>query len=507
MVSTVAHNLTPNTETVTVIAKKGTNGTHLWEQSVSGTEFGIVVYWVDDLDGDGLSDFIFQDWVYDSVTYTETEEIIAKRGYDGMHLWEQTISGEACYMYVDWIAELNGDGLDDVIVYEWVYNETADAETTKLIAKRGINGTHLWEQSVNASGYWNCDKWVEWVVDLDGDDKNDVIVGEWVYNESTDIETKKLIAKEGNNGTHLWEESVSASGISFYWNCDIWVDWIADLDGDGRFEVIVYEGEYNESTNVTTVKAIAKEGNNGTHMWEQSLNASGKWTCDIWAEWLVDLDNDGWEDAIVIEWVYNESTDTETVTVIAKRGYDGTHLFEAQSDEPIWIASWWEGYDLDGDGQNDLVLWIPTEMYAVTYSGVYPNIFDTGEPANPYPSIMGRFNGTLTPSNGLVVHKLYTYPCSGTGGHSESVRIWGDGIDVNATWDGYIGDWHNITFDEPYVTLAAGNTYNITIKLGSYPQILHESSKEVIGGTINCTKFEDINGKEYDNWIPAFWIV
>ena len=158
LVSTVAHNLTPNTETVTVIAKKGTNGTHLWEQSVSGTEFGIVVYWVDDLDGDGLSDFIFQDWVYDSVTYTETAEIIAKRGYDGMHLWEQTISGEACYMYVDWIAELNGDGLDDVIVYEWVYNETADAETKKLIAKRGINGTHLWEQSVNASGYWNCDK-------------------------------------------------------------------------------------------------------------------------------------------------------------------------------------------------------------------------------------------------------------------------------------------------------------------------------------------------------------
>ncbi len=412
------------------------------------------------------------------------------------------MSGTECFIWAWPLLDLNEDGKYDVLVHEWTYNESIDRMMAKVIAKRGYDGEHLWNQSLSDT---ECFIFAEPLfLDLDGDGGYDFIVYEYVYNASADTEEMSVIAKRGYNGTHLWEQSVNASG---YENCDIEIGGIVDLDGDGWFEVIVCEGEYNESANVTTVKVIAKEGNNGTHLWEESVNASGYRTCNILAGWVVDLDGDGLGDVIGIVDVYDESTDTWTETVIAKRGYDGTHLFEAQAEGPIWIATWRDGYDLDGDGQNDLLLWIPTEMYAVSYSGAYPNLFDTGEPANPYPSIMGTFTGTITPLNALVVHRLYTYPCPGTGGHSESVRIWGDGIDINATWDGYTGDWHNITFDEPYVTLAACNTYKITIELGSYPQILHESSKEVTGGTITCTKFEDRNGKEYDNWIPAFWIV
>jgi len=131
---------------------------------------------------------------------------------------------------------------------------------------------------------------------------------------------------------------------------------------------------------------------------------------------------------------------------------------------------------------------------------------DTEEPANPYPSIWGTHNGTITTLNEITVHTMYTYPCPGTGGYSEYVRIWGHGIDVNATWDGYAHDWHNITFDEPFSTLEGGKTYNYTIRTGSYPQIIHESSKEVTGGTIDCTKFVDANGKIYYNLIPAIRI-
>jgi hypothetical protein len=143
-------------------------------------------------------------------------------------------------------------------------------------------------------------------------------------------------------------------------------------------------------------------------------------------------------------------------------------------------------------------------MYAVSYSGAYPNLFDTGESSNPYPSIMGVFNGALTLVNDTVVHTMYTYPCPGTGGHSKYVRIWGDGIDVNASWSGYTGDWQTITFNE--VTLEAGKAYNITIVLGSYPQIIHETPFNATGGTITCTTFEDANGKIYYDWIPAIRI-
>jgi hypothetical protein len=45
--------------------------------------------------------------------------------------------------------------------------------------------------------------------------------------------------------------------------------------------------------------------------------------------------------------------------------------------------------------------------------------------------------------------------------------------------------------------------YRYVIVTGSYPQIIHAESKDVMGGTITCTEFIDVNGKTYTDWIPA----
>ena len=114
----------------------------------------------------------------------------------------------------------------------------------------------------------------------------------------------------------------------------------------------------------------------------------------------------------------------------------------------------------------------------------------------------GTHNGTLTPNQTLTVSQLYTYPCPGTCGHTEQVTIWNDmGVIVEANWTGYDGDWRNISFDA--VTLVAGATYNYSIYTGSYPQIIHEDTANVTGGTITCTQFTDANGKVYVDWIPS----
>ncbi len=120
-----------------------------------------------------------------------------------------------------------------------------------------------------------------------------------------------------------------------------------------------------------------------------------------------------------------------------------------------------------------------------------------------YPSIMGTHTGTIKPSHNLSVSKLYTYPCAGTGGHTETIELHENGtLIANGIWTGYQSDWHNIAIT-PSVILQAGHTYNYTIVTGSYPQILHAASKEVAGGTITCTSFVDTNGKTYSDWIPA----
>jgi hypothetical protein len=129
------------------------------------------------------------------------------------------------------------------------------------------------------------------------------------------------------------------------------------------------------------------------------------------------------------------------------------------------------------------------------------SIFDTGP--GTYPSIFGTHNGTIKPNQTINVSQLYTYPCAGTGGHTEYTRIWNNsGLDVNASWSGYVGDWHNISFDKTF-TLAANETYNYTVRTGSYPQIHHTPALPTASGWINCTEFVDANGKRYNDWIPA----
>ena len=133
-------------------------------------------------------------------------------------------------------------------------------------------------------------------------------------------------------------------------------------------------------------------------------------------------------------------------------------------------------------------------------------IFDTGSGTSP--SISGIHKGTIKPNVTIEVSTLYTYPCPGTGGHTEYVQIWNNtGWNATATWEGYVGGWHTIVFNSPF-TLIANETYNYTIRTGSYPQIHHEFSLATANGRINCTEFIDVNGNVHYDWIPAiklFW--
>ena len=128
--------------------------------------------------------------------------------------------------------------------------------------------------------------------------------------------------------------------------------------------------------------------------------------------------------------------------------------------------------------------------------------FDTG--SGTHPSISGRHTGTIKPLHDVInISTMYTYPCAGTGGHSEYVRFFGNGVDVTGTWNGYRGDYYHIIFPEQF-TLLADHTYNYTIETGAYPQIHHTRTLTTADGVITCTEFVDANGKQYDAQIPAF---
>ena len=191
-------------------------------------------------------------------------------------------------------------------------------------------------------------------------------------------------------------------------------------------------------------------------------------------------------------------------TEIGVRGEDVKAWLKA-NDNTVTFRS------IDSGGKYGGHLLEATNAFLVTTYGEEEEeeeFFDTHAPAKPYPSIMGIHNGTITPSHDISVSKLYTYPCTGTGGHTKSIELFENGVLIaNGTWNGYIGDYHNLTIHNvtgaPYATLLKDREYNYTICTGSYPQIIHEASKDVTGGTITCTTFVDANGKEYNDRIPA----
>ncbi|MDD2666820.1 MAG: PKD domain-containing protein [Methanocellales archaeon] len=182
------------------------------------------------------------------------------------------------------------------------------------------------------------------------------------------------------------------------------------------------------------------------------------------------------------EWGFDDGNITSTTESVI------THSYTSAGDYYVGLTV------TDNDGATSTTL----KIIAVSEIGEF--IFDTGE--GSYPSILGIHNGTITPNQTITVSKIYTYPCTGTGGHAEYVKIWNSTWNTTATWNGYAGDYHNLTFSESFV-LRAGETYHYTIRTGSYPQIIHATSKAVTGGIITCTQFTDVNGVTHNDWIPA----
>ena len=178
-----------------------------------------------------------------------------------------------------------------------------------------------------------------------------------------------------------------------------------------------------------------------------------------------------------------------------------------------YMGNYWDDYngsDANGDGIGETPYSINTdkdnypliERFEHYFVPTPAQIFDTERPDNPYPSISGKFMGTIKTNTKIIATKLYTYPCEGTGGHTEHALICNETWCAEASWSGYEGDWMNIPFNRT-VVLIPYETYNITIVTGSYPQIHHTSSLKTENGWINCTEFTDANGNKYENWIPA----
>ncbi|MFZ2071788.1 MAG: hypothetical protein WAV32_09395, partial [Halobacteriota archaeon] len=196
----------------------------------------------------------------------------------------------------------------------------------------------------------------------------------------------------------------------------------------------------------------------------------------------------------------NKST-SDSITLRVKEEIFPERFFELRTKNKLGTATPEEkkAFTLLWEELKEKAMYKPVDR---VFEEVEPGTsFETGE--GTYPSIFGVHEGTITPLHNVIAGKMYTYPCKGTGGHSEYIRIYNESRTIaEAHWNGYTGGYHNISFDTTFI-LEAGKKYNYTIRTGSYPQIHHTDRLETSDGVIECTQFVDANGKSHDDWIPA----
>jgi len=372
-------------EIETVIAKAGKNGTILWEENVTGDDVEIDAFPVDDLNGDGVSDVIVvmvekrEEPGY-IVTNTNVT-IVAKVGKNGTHLWEEkenlTGDGEVRVIPVD---DVDGDGKPDLIVSMKVHNSTTDLWNGSVIMKSGgKNGTHIWNESVNGT-------WDEFYIhaspvdDVDGDGKPDIIVE--IESQDCDeyyttcIVNNTVIMKSGINGTHLWEENNTGESAVMH------ARTIDDVDGDGKPEIVVVTSEIDVNTSARNWSMIVKVGKNGTHLWQENLTGYDPSTY-AFVDWYIipmaDLNGDGLRDLIVGvggEIAQEEDDDGPPPriwngTVIAKEGKTGNHLWQenhtvTEGDGEEMTLYGRNVGDLNGNGVPDVIVVIQTDRYNAT---------------------------------------------------------------------------------------------------------------------------------------------
>ena len=338
--------------------------------------------------------------------------------------------------------------------------------------------------------------------DIDNDGILEVITG------SRDIVSQVFAWNDDGSSVPGWPQNAG------YWESSS--PALGDIDNDGDIEIVI--GSHNRTDDgtgwVTVEGKVYVWHHNGTIVsgWPQT---TGSWTISSPA--IGDIDGNGKLEIVIgsnDKKVYAWHADGTIVS-----GFPITTGGEVESSPALG--------DLDDDGDLEIVVGSNDgKVYAWTVSGTYgrldwpmfhhdvhhtglytslyeePAVFDTGKPKNPYPSIMGNHTGTIKSNHTVIATKLYTYPCAGTGGHTEYARIWNKTWNATATWEGYASDWHNITFDNP-VVLLPNETYNYTIRTGSYPQIHHTDALPTKNGWINCSEFVDANGKIYYDWIPG----
>lgn len=456
-------------------------------------------HWLADVNGDGRNDLVYNAdgsddyWVILSV----------EKGSSQATPWGTREGGVAFDGGSQWLADVNGDGMADL-----VYDRHKEEQYWVMLSTgNGFREARPWGKRKHGVGW---DGIGQWVSDINGDARADII-----YNHDGTNDYRVLLS-EGNRFENDSYWGTKAGGVGkggeLQWLIDVNGDGMQDLlydrENEDQYWVLLSEGKKFLGAQPWGEKRSEKVGYDGRGQWPADVNADGhvdivfnrKGTKEYWvmlsnglgfeanerwgsregevkfdskAQWLADLNGDGTADFVYARIV--EDTDWIEPWAMLSNGIS----FESAEDLglPDGIESsnqLFDPVDINGDGLADFVLNKEVAghfYYKVRAASIYPDLLISIKNGHGYETRIAYKPLTSTSiytkkhdarysdmdfQGPLYVVSSYS-TTNGLGGVS-NWRYQYEGLELNLRGLGFSG-FHKITATDEQTGITNTNTY------------------------------------------------
>jgi hypothetical protein len=310
-----------------------------------------------DLNGDGGDDVLIFNGTYNSSGYLGTyayDCVSAVNGRDGTELWQQEIAYNMLFFSPDYpaypVGDIDGVAGANVIMESCSYDSGTDTCTATIQVIQGSNGTELWSHSITGNGQYGTSLYSWWYGDLVGDGLNDAVVVSQYYNPIADNTTRVLRIMQGSDGTEVWNKSTKEDGQTYM--LFPWVCLCGDICGDNKDDVLVMS---RSSETTHTVRAL--QGSDGAEIWSTSFETdTSPFICpcgDL-------VGGDGRGDIVITAHSYDSVENETTCTVYVVQGSNGDKSWNKNTtksgEHDLFLLHAYPCSNLVGSASGDLII-------------------------------------------------------------------------------------------------------------------------------------------------------